>query len=699
MLYFKLKINLFLLVIGLILICLSAMSFELPFEKYETQNVGNAERFDQLIIKLKPNETEGGMFIAGTSSKLSFNQMQNLVSRSGVDLINKGAMSGGAQILDLPYKMNLDEVANVIANLEDDPDVEYVEPNRRHYPMLEPNDTHYFNGNQWHYKDSSGEPGSVNLPDAWADTTGDESLVIAVLDSGLLPDHEDISSDRIVSGYDFITHYRIANDDIGYSTNSRDNDPTDPGDWITLSEAIGVDASGDYAGCDVQDSSWHGTHVAGTIGADTNNNMGVAGVNWNSKILPVRVLGKCGGTTQDIADGIRWAAGIHVDGVPDNANPAKVINLSLGGKHACSSSPVMQSAINDAVNIKGAVVVVAAGNEGIDAKNYSPAGCDNVITVASINRDGGRSTFSNYGSSVEIAAPGGDEPSNVDDDIYSTLNDGTTEASGDSYAYYQGTSMATPHVAGIISLLLSIRPGLSPDQVNKKIQATARAFPTGSDCNVSLCGAGIIDATELITEIYDPVAWIDTADNTYTGDTIILSGAGSFDLDGGFIKDYFWQQTSGNPVNLTGVTSDTASFTAPSEPETLIFQLDVTDDTNNTSSISMSVSISNPPASSSGGGGSGGGGGGCFIATAAYGTAMEPDVRYLRAFRDEYLLTNKPGQIFVDFYYDYSPPVADTLREYSLLRTLVRGSLKPLVWLSEAVVSDEILALQTVDAP
>ena len=217
----------------------------------------------------------------------------------------------------------------------------------------------------------------------------------------------------------------------------------------------------------------------------------------------MRVLGKCGGYTSDIVDAIRWSAGLAVPGVPANANPARVLNMSLGGPAACDANgqnctceSVMQSAINDAL-AANAVVVVAAGNDNADASRFSPANCSGVITVAATGRAGQRASYSNYGPVVEIAAPGGDGPT-----VLSTLNTGATspDPAGYTYGGYQGTSMATPHVSGIASLMLSINPSLTPAQVVSKIQTTARAFPTGTgrDCTTALCGAGIVDAAAAV---------------------------------------------------------------------------------------------------------------------------------------------------------------------------------------------------------
>jgi serine protease len=156
-----------------------------------------------------------------------------------------------------------------------------------------------------------------------------------------------------------------------------------PADWITAAES----SSGFFAGCPIQNSSWHGTHVAGTVAAATNNAVGVSGIDWASKLQPVRVLGKCGGYLSDIADAMRWAAGLSVPGTPLNANPARVINLSLGGSGACSAT--LQSAV-DSVIAAGTVVVAAAGNNAGDAGNFQPANCNGVIAVGATTRAGAR---------------------------------------------------------------------------------------------------------------------------------------------------------------------------------------------------------------------------------------------------------------------------------------------------------------------
>lgn len=366
-------------------------------------------------------------------------------------------------------------VKQMMQKLMSDPDVEYVEENRLHQPMQTPNDPGF--DQQWHYYESVG---GANLPGAWSQGVTGQGTVVAVLDTGYRP-HADLAA-NLLPGYDMISDPFIANDGDG-----RDSDARDPGDW--------VQAGGCGGGFPAQDqnSSWHGTHVAGTIAAVTNNGSGVAGAAYDARIVPVRVLGRCGGTTADIADGILWAAGASVPGVPMNSNPADVINMSLGGQGGCQSTT--QQAINSARN-NGSVVVVASGNSNANANNFSPGNCSGVINVAATNRDGGRSYYSNYGSAVTIAAPGGAQSfANDPEGVLSTFNSGTTTPASDSYRFSQGTSMAAPHVAGVAALVKQVLPNASPDDVASILTASARSFP--ASCQG--CGAGIVDAASAVS--------------------------------------------------------------------------------------------------------------------------------------------------------------------------------------------------------
>jgi len=351
------------------------------------------------------------------------------------------------------------------------PSVTYIESDVLLTANFTPTDALY--AYQWHYFEPTG---GLNLPGAW-DVSDGSNAVIAVLDTGYT-NHPDLLG-NIVGGYDFISDAFIANDG-----NGRDSDAHDPGDWTALNECS--------SGSTAANSSWHGTHVAGTIAAVADTT-GVVGVTFGAKVLPLRVLGKCGGYLSDISDAIVWAAGGTVPGVPNNTYSAQVINMSLGGSGQCGAT--FQNAINDA-NQRGTTVVVAAGNSNVDAVNHTPSNCNGVIAVAATDKNGAKATFSNYGSVVDVAAPGVS--------IVSTRNDGTTTPTTHGYYYMSGTSMATPHIAGLAGLMLSKDPTLTPAAVEASIKANARPFP--STC--TLCGSGIADAEATLLSLSQPVTEI-----------------------------------------------------------------------------------------------------------------------------------------------------------------------------------------------
>ncbi|WP_372157052.1 S8 family peptidase [Xanthomonas campestris pv. fici] len=367
----------------------------------------------------------------------------------------------GPELIQADRALDRAEAETLMRQLAADPNVQSVEVDQMLYPTLTPNDSRL--SEQWAFGTTNA---GLNIRPAWDKATG-ANVVVAVIDIGIVS-HPDLDA-NILPGYDFISDATAARDG-----NGRDNNPADEGDWNSTS------------GCATSNSSWHGTHVAGTVAAVTNNTTGVAGTAFNAKVVPVRVLGRCGGSLSDIADAIIWASGGTVSGVPANPNAAEVINMSLGGGGTCSST--MQSAINGAVS-RGTTVVVAAGNSAANVSGSLPANCANVIAVAATTSAGAKASYSNYGSGIDVSAPGSG--------ILSTLNSGTTTPGNASYASYNGTSMAAPHVAGVVALVQSVAPTtLTPAAVETLLKNTARALPGA--CSGG-CGAGIVDADAAVT--------------------------------------------------------------------------------------------------------------------------------------------------------------------------------------------------------
>ena len=376
------------------------------------------------------------------------------------------------EILKLTEEKDEADIDELAAKLmSEDPDVEYAEADFevRHTGF---NDAEY--GKQWAFLTG---PGGSHIESALSNhASRGAGIRVAVIDTGITA-HPDLDV-NVIPGYDMISDSSRARDG-----NGRDPDASDMGDY--------EDSDCNWNGR-LDDSSWHGTHVAGTVAALAGNGIGVVGVAPRASVQPIRVLGRCGGTTTDVTDGILWAAGLPVSGVPTNPTPAHVINLSLGGRRSCTSSSSYQAAVN-AVRAVGVVVVVSAGNSQTNVAGFSPASCAGVISVAASNREGSLSWYSNYGA-VTITAPGGGSSQQ----IYSTENSGSHGPSGPSYGYKMGTSMAAPHVAGLAALILAGNPEADVEEV---LKSTASAFPPGSSCSTSRCGAGIMNAAAAVEAV------------------------------------------------------------------------------------------------------------------------------------------------------------------------------------------------------
>ncbi|HEY0231139.1 MAG TPA: S8 family serine peptidase [Dokdonella sp.] len=495
--------------------------------------------------------------------------LDRVAALTGLNVQHARALATGADLLDISgdrarFASYADITRQVLVAFAQNPAVEYVEPDRRMHAVLTPNDTSF--ASQWDLTDTTG---GVRMPAAWDIATG-AGIKVAVIDTGITP-HSDLTG-QTVGGYDFISDSAAARDG-----NGRDSNPNDEGDWYGNNECgVGYPAS---------NSSWHGTHVTGTVAALTNNAKGVAGMAYGAKVVPVRVLGKCGGSVSDIVDAIVWASGGTVSGVPANANPARVLSLSLGGGGACGS---FQAAI-DTARTNGSVFVVAAGNENANVSTSSPANCSGVISVAATTKAGARASYSNYGSTIVVSAPGGDGSGGAGD-ILSTLNSGTTTQGSETYAYYAGTSMATPHVSALAAAIFSLNPALTPDQVKNAITANARALPGA--CSGG-CGAGIINAQATLQAVSGGGANVAPVANfSFTTSALSATFADSSTDSDGTISSRAW--TFGDGATSTA-TNPSHAYAAAG---TYSVALTVTDNGGASNTRTQSVTVS-----SSGGGG------------------------------------------------------------------------------------------------
>ncbi|HMO49392.1 MAG TPA: S8 family peptidase [Rubrivivax sp.] len=426
------------------------------------------------------------------------------------------------QLIEFERPLSRSEAASLRDKLLARPDVAWAEANVRQKRLqATPSDPLFTE--QWWLQPASGSNanalearrrGVAGFQNAWL-RAGSAPVVVAVLDTGITA-HPDLAG-RTLPGYDFVSVVDYANDGDG-----RDSDASDPGDWVGSRE-LGSEL---FYGCAAEDSSWHGTIVAGIIAAHTGNGLGVAGIAAPASVLPVRVAGKCGADLDDIIDGMRWAAGLPVAGVPLNPNPARIINISFGGSAACGSA--YQAAVDELKAEKGAVVVAAAGN-GWGAPSR-PASCRDVVGVAGLNRDGFKSNYSNFGSALAasgIATVSGDDADGAwgnllaDSGLVTLTNRGTNVPGTPGYARLFGTSFAAPQVAGTVALMLSLNPALSHEQILHGLRASARPHvsspkmaacsesnPGRCICSTASCGAGILDAEQALIYASMPGSYV-----------------------------------------------------------------------------------------------------------------------------------------------------------------------------------------------
>lgn len=427
---------------------------------------------DQALLKRREGLVSGMSTVERAQLRLSHQQLKraalahlNPVNPQTQSVLNINAVPEGFErwvAQNNPQAAAKLRTLKAIKRLRQQPDIDLAEPNYRVHTMLTPTDPAYVY--QWHYP-------AISLPQAWNITTGSADVVVAVVDTGVYMQHPDLSG-QLVAGYDFVADAGTSGDGDGL-----DPDPSDPGDSVNLGS-----------------SSWHGTHVAGTVVARMNNREGGTGVAPGARVMPLRALGRGGGTAYDVLQAVRYAAGMENDSGTVPARPADIINLSLGG----SGYSQYAQDLYRSVRAKGILVIASSGNENSSEPLY-PASYDGVISVAATDTRGQRAPYSNKGPFVDVAAPGGvmAEDRNNDgypDGILSTLVLESEAGLERSYVFYQGTSMAAPHVAGVAALMKSVHPRMTPEEFESLLVSGAITQDKGEPGRDDDYGYGLINA-------------------------------------------------------------------------------------------------------------------------------------------------------------------------------------------------------------
>ncbi|HEX4880580.1 MAG TPA: S8 family serine peptidase [Limnobacter sp.] len=590
--------------------------------------------------------------------------IQNLQVSLGVPVrLVRPMMQPGSVLVELqsaPRFAPLREASALLAAMNALPGVRFASPDLpiRRAAIAAPNDPVYAS-NQAAYMDSSNYA-SLGMRSVWQQTRGSSNVVLAVLDSGVLFNHPDLKG-RLLPGYDFVSRVTppTGQSETGQVADSGSNDgdgrdanPADPGD---------APPPGSTCGDGSTDSSFHGTAVASVAAAQSNNASLLTGMDWNAKVLPVRVSGRCGiASSADIVDAFYWASGSgRVDPtIGVNPNPANVINLSfatdtplLGGSGCTGGgAAAVRQAIADAVSA-GVSVVISAGNNGGGGIEF-PANCPGAIAASAAQANGQLATYTAKGSSSEgaitIAAPG-DANGRYTGASNPGLPNGQPDPNRNNAVLFSGTSFSAPMVAGAITLLKAVQPDLAPAQVVTILRSSARAYPTNANftagffggirrggCTPSSCGAGLLNPLEAISIARSqgnarPVANVPAS--------MVVSSSGGVSLDASLSSNsaggsgglsFAWRQVSGNPVGLAGTSTSSVFVQSGLANNIAEIQLTVTDaSTNRSNSASVrlvgsgvneqtfrprSTNVNEAPEpgspSASGGGTSGGGGGG-----------------------------------------------------------------------------------------
>jgi serine protease len=441
-------------VIGLLLLALMV----------ERPSYAAAPMTDRLIVRFSD--------LATTWQAPNTTLASTLARRLGGSMLALRQTAEGSHVVALPYPMGLDEAQAFAAQIKrNDPRVAFAEPDILLRPLGAPISVKPLAATatvlSW--------DAIVGLTKAWAITPGSPDIRVGMVDSGITGHH---LLTRVTPGYDFVAQVG----DSGIGDSGRDADASDPGDFVTTADVSAGGMLAGMPGCEVADSSWHGTAIAGLMVADRDDALGVAGVMQQGKVVPLRASWKCGGYLSDMVDAVLWGAGIALPGAPVNAHPARIINISLGYTGACSQ---FEASAYQRVYEAGVAVVAAAGNDGGNSTQVSPGNCPHVIAVAASDGDGNLADYSSRGANVTLMAPGGAQTKRLP-----VLSDrGTTSPAGDTVTSGEGTSFAAPWVSGTVGLMLSVNPDLGPDGIWQTLlySATPNLACSGT------CGGGMLN--------------------------------------------------------------------------------------------------------------------------------------------------------------------------------------------------------------
>ncbi len=542
---------------------------------------------NRIIIGLRPDKAQAASAGGAATPRdpaSALRTLRPLATPDGepVTLAYRRSVSEQTHVALTSRRLQRAELAGVVRQLQRDPLVAHAEVDERVYAQFTPNDTE-FADRQWSMQSTAAGAGAANFADAWDRATG-AGVIVAQLDGGFRP-HADLFA-NVLPGYDFIGAdpsgaFTTANDGDG-----RDSDARDPGDWS------------DQGDCPSSNSGWHGTHVAGVIAAIGNNLSGVAGGAFGAKLLPIRVLGVCGGYVSDIAAGMRWAVGLPVPGVPANTQVAKVLNMSLGRFGNCSQA--FQGAVDEVI-AAGSVVVAAAGNDRARAI-LQPANCAGVIGVTAHTVDGDNASYANVGQGTAISAPGGGFGSTLVGDgrqILSTGNTGLTTPQTDRLEFKRGTSMATAHVSAVAALMFQSKPTITAQELFSRLLNAARPHPAGSYCDgLQTCGAGLLDAGASVRDVLAddaPVLAVRSSAGLVAarGTSVQLLGTALQGAAGLGLQSVGWSQIAGPNVALAGANTGTATFVVPPSGSSFGFRFSAVDVNGKAAHLDLTVPANN----------------------------------------------------------------------------------------------------------